>query len=376
MIPYSSPSITSLEIEYVVDCLKNKRISGDGEYTKRVTEIFKKKFNINNFLLTTSCTHALELSAFLIDIRKGDEVIMPSYTFVSTANAFMLRGARPVFVDIDPLTLNMDSTTIEEHITPKTKAICPVHYAGVPCEMDSINATAAEHDIFVIEDAAQAVGSTYHGKYAGTLGDMGCYSFHETKNYCMGEGGGLVINDPRYLERAEILREKGTNRSQFIQGLVDKYTWHDIGSSYLPSDLLAALLTAQMERFEEIMSKRLNIWDIYNEAFKELEDDGLVIRPHVPNGCTHNAHIYYLILPSEEIRNGLLNHLNNNNIQAVFHYMPLHISTMGGKLGYKKGDLQVTEQLANNILRLPIFVDLDDKELIKIIDLIIQFLKY
>ena len=368
MIPFSKPSITSLEVEYVIDCLNNHKICGDGIYTKRISNFFREKFDIKNFLLTTSCTHSLELCAMLIDAKKGDEIIMPSYTFVSTANAFMLKGAKPIFAEIDPLTLNLNPSKIVEKITSRTKAICPVHYAGVPCEMDSINAIAEKYDLFVIEDAAQAVGSTYHGRYAGTLGNMGCYSFHETKNYCMGEGGGLVINEPQHFERAEILREKGTNRRQFIQGMVDKYTWHDIGSSYLPSDMLAALLMAQMVRFDEIMAKRLDIWHKYHDAFKELEDIGIVVRPHIPEGCTHNAHIYYLILGSEKIRNGLLNYLNSNDIQAVFHYIPLHTSHMGNKLGYKVGDLPLTEELSKRIIRFPLHCGLEEEDIIKTIN--------
>ena len=366
MIYFTKPSITDLEERYIMDALDTHKICGDGKYTKKCNEWFKENCNISNFLLTTSGSHSLDLAAILAGLKNDDEVIVPSYTFVSTANAFMLRGAKPVFVDIDEKTMNIDANLIEEKITPKTKAIFPVHYAGVSCDMDKIMQIAKKYNLQVIEDAAQGVLAYYKGKPLGTIGDYGCFSFHETKNYCMGEGGGIVVKDDNKFKEAEIVREKGTNRSQFIRGTVDKYTWHEVGSSFLPSDILAALLLAQLERSEEIMQKRMHIWNTYNEAFLELEKQGKLIRPYIPEYAKHNAHMYYIILPTEEIRNKVMDKLKQKEISSVFHYIPLHTSPMGLKLGYKQGDLPKTEEYSARLLRLPLYADMSEEEIEKV----------
>lgn len=366
MIYFTKPSITDLEKRYIMDALDTHKICGDGKYTKKCNEWFKENCNISNFLLTTSGSHSLDLAAILAGLKSDDEVIVPSYTFVSTANAFMLRGAKPVFVDIDEKTMNIDANLIEEKITPKTKAIFPVHYAGVSCDMDKIMQIAKKYNLQVIEDAAQGVLAYYKGKPLGTIGDYGCFSFHETKNYCMGEGGGIVVKDDNKFKEAEIVREKGTNRSQFIRGTVDKYTWHEVGSSFLPSDILAALLLAQLERSEEIMQKRMHIWNTYNEAFLELEKQGKLIRPYIPEYAKHNAHMYYIILPTEEIRNKVMDKLKQKEISNVFHYIPLHTSPMGLKLGYKQGDLPKTEEYSARLLRLPLYADMSEEEIEKV----------
>lgn len=363
MIPFAKISITDIEKKYMNEAIDTNKICGDGEFTKKCTQWFKDKCGINNFLLTTSCTHSLELAALLAELKEGDEVLVPSYTFVSTADAILLRGAKPVFVDIDKKTFNMDTKLIEEKITPKTKAIFPVHYAGIACDMDEIMKIAKKHNLIVVEDAAQGVLAYYKGKPLGTIGDYGCYSFHETKNYVMGEGGAIIVKDNNKFLDAEIIREKGTNRTQFIKGVVDKYTWHKVGSSYLPSDVLAAMLYGQLERADEIMNKRMNIWDTYNESFENLEKEGKLIRPYIPDYASHNAHMYYIVLPSEKIRNELMNRLRQNDILAVFHYIPLHTSPMGISLGYKEGDLPVTEEYAKRLLRLPLYADMTNDEL-------------
>lgn len=374
MIPFNKCSITDLEKDYMLDALYHKQC-GDGDYTKKVYQLYEEKLGVQNMLLTTSCSTALDMSAILADIKEGDEVILPSFTFVSTANAFVLRGAKPVFCEIDPKTMNIDANKIEALITDKTKAIYPVHYAGVICDMDKIMDIAKRHHLYVIEDAAQAVGSVYQGKYpAGTIGDMGCYSYHETKNYTMGEGGALIVKDKDMLKKAEIIREKGTDRSQFIRGEIDKYSWQMAGSSYLPSDILAALLLAQTERFEEIMEKRMHVWNSYHNAFAELEEQGKLIRPYIPPYSTHNAHMYYFFVKDEETRNAMLTYLKNNGIGAVFHYIPLHTSAMGAKLGYKKGDLPITEEYASRLIRLPMYADLTNDEIAYIINNVKQFL--
>lgn len=363
MIPFAKISMTDIEKKYINQALETNKICGDGEFTKKVNDWFCTNCGIKNFLLTTSCTHSLELAALLAELQPGDEVLVPSYTFVSTADAILLRGATPVFVDIDERTFNMDIHKIEEKITKKTKAIFPVHYAGVACDMDAIMEIAKKHNLIVIEDAAQGVLAYYKGKPLGTIGDYGCYSFHETKNYVMGEGGAIIVKeDEKYLE-AEIIREKGTNRSQFIKGVVDKYTWHKVGSSYLPSDVLAAMLYGQLERADEIMQKRMYIWNTYHQAFENLEKQGKLVRPYIPEYATHNAHMYYIVLPNEEIRNNLMEQLKQDGILAVFHYIPLHTSPMGIKLGYKQGDLPVTEEYAKRLLRLPLYPDMTEEEL-------------
>lgn len=369
MIKFNKPSITELEINKVVDCLNgNSILSGDGKYTTEVYEHFKKRFHIDNMLLTTSGTTALEMASILIDLEPGDEVITPSFTFSSTVNAFLLRGANPVFCDIREDTFNIDENLIEDLITPKTKAIYAVDYAGFPCEMDKINEIANRHGLFVIEDAAQAVGSTYKGKYAGTLTEFGCFSFHETKNYVMGEGGAIVVNEDKYMERAEIIREKGTNRRNVLRGLVDKYTWHDIGSSFLPSDLLAAILSAQMERYDEILEKRMNVWNTYYNGLECLEKEGLLRRPVLPEGIEHNAHMFCIVLPDEDTRTKLINSLKEKGISSYICYVPLHSSPYGQKLGYTPEMLPVTEDLGKRILRLPLYVDMTTEDTLYVVD--------
>lgn len=367
MIPFNKASITDLEQSNVIDALHNSKLSGDGKYTMKVYEQMKKLLGIETMLLTTSGTTALEMAALLINLEPGDEVIVPSFTFSSTVNAFLLRGAKPVFCDIRPDTFNMDENLIEGLITPRTRAIYCVDYAGIPCEMDTINAIAQKHGLFVIEDAAQAVGSKYKGKYAGTLSEFGCYSFHETKNYVMGEGGAIVLNEEKYLERAEIIREKGTNRRQVLKGWVDKYTWHDIGSSFLPSDLLAAILSAQLERYDEIMGKRRMLWDTYHELLKPLEDEGKLRRAIVPDHVEHNGHMYNIVLPTDEIRTRLVEKLKKRDIMAYICYVPLHSSPMGQKLGWKPEDCPITEDYGQRTLRLPLYADMSRRDVEQIV---------
>ena len=373
MIPFTKISITEIEKNNILEALENGKICGDGSFTKKCNEWFKQNCNINNFLLTTSGTHSLELAALLAELKAGDEVILPSYTFVSTADAILLRGAKPIFVDINKRTFNMDENLIEEKITPKTKAIFPVHYAGVACNMDKIMEIAKKHNLIVVEDAAQGVLAYYKDKPLGTIGDYGCYSFHETKNYVMGEGGAIIVKDDKKFEDAEIIREKGTNRSQFIRGDVDKYTWHNVGSSYLPSDILAALLYGQLTRADEIMEKRMSIWNYYNQNLEQLEKEEKLIRPYIPDYAKHNAHMYYIVLKTEEIRNKLMDYLKQNEISATFHYIPLHTSPMGIKLGCKKGDLPVTEEYAGRLLRLPLYADMSVEEREKVVNKIKEF---
>ena len=375
MIPFNKASITDLEEKYLIDALHNSKLSGDGKYTMRVYEQVKNRFGIDTMLLTTSGTTALEMASILINLEPGDEVIVPSFTFSSTVNAFLLRRAKPVFCDIRPDTMNIDEKLIEELITPRTKAIYCVDYAGVPCEMDAINEIAARHGLFVIEDAAQAIGSTYKGKYAGTLSEFGCYSFHETKNYVMGEGGAIVLNEKQYLDRAEIIREKGTNRRQVLKGWVDKYTWHDIGSSYLPSDLLAAVLSAQLERYDEIMTKRKLIWNTYHEQLKPLEDEGKLRRAIVPEHIEHNGHMYNIVLPTDGIRTSLVEKLKEQGIMAYICYVPLHSAPMGQKLGWKPQDCPVTEDLGARTLRLPLYADMTAEDAEKVISCVKQILE-
>mgnify|MGYP001097208275 FL=1 len=334
MIKFNKPSITEKEKHNVLEAMDGTNIlSGDGKFTTKIYQQFEERFGIKNMLLTTSGTTALEMASILINLEPGDEVITPSFTFSSTVNAFLLRGAKPVFCDIREDTFNIDENLIEGLITPKTKAIYAVDYAGFPCEMDKINEIANKYGLFVIEDAAQAVGSTYKGRYAGTLTEFGCYSFHETKNYVMGEGGAIVVNEDKYMERAEIIREKGTNRRNVLRGLVDKYTWHDIGSSFLPSDVLAAILSAQMDRYEEIFEKRMNVWNTYYNGLKDLEDKGYLRRPYLPADIEHNAHMFCIVLPSEEKRTHLINKLKEKGIASYICYVPLHSAPYGLKLG-------------------------------------------
>lgn len=367
MIPFNKATITELEEQYLIDALHNSKLSGDGKYTMRVYEQARQRFGIENLLLTTSGTTALEMASILIDLAPGDEVIVPSFTFSSTVNAFLLRGAKPVFCDIRPDTFNMDEALIEGLITPKTKAIYTVDYAGIPCDYDKINAIGAKYGLFVIEDAAQAIGSTYKGRYAGTLTEFGCYSFHETKNYVMGEGGGLVLNQDKYLERAEIIREKGTNRRQVLKGWTDKYTWHDIGSSFLPSDLLAAVLSAQLERYDEIMTKRMAVWNTYHTGLEQLEKAGKLRRAIVPEDVQHNGHMYNIVLPSDAVRTALVEKLKAKGIMAYICYVPLHSAPMGRRLGHCPEECPVTEEYGARVLRLPLYTDMTVQDAEKVV---------
>ena len=359
MIPFNKPPVTGDEEQFVAEAIRNEKLSGDGPFTQKCHRWFEERLGCEKALLTPSCTHALEMAALLIDIRPGDEVIMPSYTFVSTANAFVLRGAKIVFVDIRPDTMNIDESLIEEAITEKTKAIVPVHYAGVGCEMDTIMQIAERHGLYVIEDAAQGMMATYKGKPLGTIGHLGAYSFHETKNYTSGgEGGLLIVNDERFAERAEIIREKGTNRSQFFRGMVDKYSWVDVGSSYLPCELQAAYLWGQLQKAEEINEKRLEIWRTYFNALKPLEDKRYIQLPQIPPHCEHNAHMFYIKTDSLQTRTELIEHLKKEGIQTAFHYVPLHSSPAGLKFGYFHGTDRFTTSESERLLRLPMFFSL------------------
>lgn len=354
MIHFNEPPFTGKEFEYMKLTVEQAHICGDGMFTRKCHAWLEERMQSPKALLTTSCTHALEMAALLVDIRPGDEVIMPSYTFASTADAFVLRGAKIVFTDIRPDTMNIDETKLEAAITDKTKAICVMHYAGVACEMDTIMEIGARHNIPVVEDAAQAVMSTYKGKPLGSIGDYGCFSFHETKNYSMGEGGALLIRDIRNRERAEIIREKGTDRSKFWRGEVDKYTWVDFGSSYLPSDMNAAYLWAQLELADEINNKRLDLWHTYYEELKELEESGQIGLPVIPKDCCHNAHMFYIKTKDMEQRSDLIGFLKKNGIGAVFHYIPLHTVRAGKKYGVFHGEDRYTTKESQRLLRLPL----------------------
>ena len=375
MIPFNIPPYLGTETEYIREAIHNHKICGDGPFTKQCHHWLEEKTGTAKALLTTSCTHALEMAALLLDIKPGDEVILPSFTFCSTADAFVLRGAKLVFVDIRPDTMNIDETKIEDAITDKTVAIVPVHYAGVACEMDTIMDIAKRHNLKVVEDAAQAVMSSYKGQALGAIGDYGCYSFHETKNYSMGEGGALLIKDPAMIEKAEILREKGTNRSVFLRGQIDKYTWVDHGSSYLPSDMNAAYLWAQLLEADKINNDRLAAWQTYYDAFEQLEQEGFVERPVIPEGCVHNAHMFYLKAKDLEERTALIDYFKKNDILAVFHYIPLHSAPAGVKFGRFHGEDVYTTAESDRLLRLPMYYGLKKNELNKIIDTVIKFYK-
>ena len=375
MIVFNQAPFTGKEFGYIQKAIDNKKICGDGEFTKKCSEWLEEKTGASKVLLTTSCTHALEMAAMLCDIKEGDEVIMPSYTFVSTADAFVLRGAKIVFVDIRPDTMNIDETKIEDAITEKTKVIVPVHYAGVACEMDTIMDIAKRHNLMVVEDAAQGLMSTYKGKALGTIGDFGCISFHETKNYSMGEGGALYINDPKYTEDAEIIREKGTNRSKFFRGQIDKYTWVNAGSSYLPSDMNAAYLWAQLEIADEINNHRMELWNTYYDGLKPLEEKELIELPKIPEGCEHNAHMFYIKTKDLEERTQLINYLKNNQITSVFHYIPLHSSEAGLKFGRFDGEDIFTTKESERLTRLPMNYALIVDEVHKVVDTIQNFYK-
>lgn len=373
MIDFNRPAIVGNELKYIQDAVAQGMLCGDGKYTKLCSEWMRKRFDVNQVFLTTSCTHALEMAAFLSDIQPGDEVIMPSYTFVSTADAFVLRGARIVFTDIRPDTMNIDENLIEQAITDKTKAIVPVHYAGVGCEMNKIMELAEKYDLRVVEDAAQGVEAYYHGRALGTIGDFGCYSFHETKNYTMGEGGAILFNGEQYLEKAEILREKGTDRSKFFRGQVDKYRWMDYGSSYLPSELNAAYLYAQLEQHKKISDKRMQIYDFYNENLRFLAEEGKIQQPYVPEECTHNAHMYYIKVHDIQVRTRLLKYLREKNICSVFHYVPLHSAPAGKKFGRFSGEDVYTTKESERLMRLPMFYNLDMEDAKRVVDAIASF---
>lgn len=373
MIPFNIPPYVPTCSAYVEQAMQNRKICGDGPFTRQCNNELEAMTGAPKALLTTSGTSALEMAALLCDIQPGDEVIMPSFTFVSTANAFVLRGARIVFVDVDPRTMNIDPACIRAAITPKTRAIAPVHYAGVCCDMDAIQAIADEYHLKVVEDAAQAVGSLYKGRAAGSMSSVGCFSFHETKNYSMGEGGAVILNDASLVERAEIIREKGTDRSRFYRGQVDKYTWVDIGSSFLPSEMNAAYLLAQLQQRDQITAARMARWEQYHAAFKPLEQKGLLQRMQVPEECTHNAHMYYILLRSLEERTQLISWLKERDITAVFHYIPLHSATAGLKYGRFEGEDRYTTSLSERLLRLPMYYELSKEECDRVIEAVLSF---
>jgi dTDP-4-amino-4,6-dideoxygalactose transaminase len=376
IIPFNKPYMTGKELWYISQAHHRMALAGDGYFTKECHRWLEEQSGCCKALLTHSCTAALEMTAILADISPGDEVIMPSYTFVSTANAFALRGGVPVFVDIRPDTLNIDEKLIEAAITPRTRAIVPVHYAGVGCAMETILDIARRHGLLVIEDAAQGVMAYYQGRPLGSWGDLGCFSFHETKNVIAGEGGALLVNNKRFGERAEIIREKGTNRSQFFRGMIDKYTWVDIGSSYLPGELIAAFLLAQLQEAQEITARRLKIWEFYHAAFASLEERGLARRPIIPPECQHNGHMYYLLVENLELRTRLLAAMKEQGVLAVFHYVPLHSSPAGSRFARTSGGLPVTTQASGQLLRLPLWLGIEEDGLQEqVVAAVYQFFK-
>jgi dTDP-4-amino-4,6-dideoxygalactose transaminase len=372
-IDFNRPAIMGHEMQYIAEAVATGKISGDGVFTKKVHAFLEHELDIPRALLTTSCTHALEMSALLLDIQPGDEVIIPDFTFVSTVNAFVLRGARPVFIDIRPDTLNLDETRLEDLITPKTRAIVPVHYAGVGCEMDIILEIARRHNVPVVEDNAHGLFGKYRDKNLGSFGAMATQSFHETKNFSSGEGGALLINEPKYIERAEIIREKGTNRSRFFRGQIDKYTWVAIGSSYLPSDILAAYLYGQLEQREKIQSHRQNLWERYNSSLRDWALAHEVQMPYIPEHVEQTFHMFYMLLPNLELRQGLIAHLRERNIQAVFHYLPLHLSDMGRGFGGNPGDCPITERISDQLVRLPFHNILSAEDQDRVIEAVLEF---
>lgn len=364
IIGFNSPYLTSQEIVFIQEAANNNQLAGDGIFTNKCSKWLENKISCHKALLTHSCTAALEMAAILADIKEGDEVIMPSFTFVSTANAFVIRGAIPVFVDVRPDTLNIDESLIEDAITPKTKAIVPVHYAGVPCEMDVIMKIAQKYNLLVIEDAAQGILSSYKGRQLGSIGDIGCLSFHETKNIISGEGGSILLNNKKFIQRAEIIREKGTNRSDFMRGEVSKYTWIDIGSSYLPGELTAAFLWAQLQEADSITKRRKEIWDFYHKSFYSLENKNKLVRPSIPSHCYHNAHIYYLLLSDENQRDGFIKFMKSKGVNCVFHYIPLHSSKLGKRMG-RSNNISITDNIAGRLVRLPIWLGVDKFKVVK-----------
>lgn len=373
MIYFNIPPYTGKERDYIQQAIESHKICGDGEFTKKCSYWLEEKARIKKVLLTTSCTHAIEMAAILLNIKEGDEVIMPAYTFVSTADAFVMRGAKIIFVDIRPDTMNIDENLIEEAITEKTRVIVPVHYGGVSCEMDKIMEIARKYQIAVVEDAAQGMMASYKGKALGTMGDFGCLSFHETKNYSMGEGGALFIRDKRYIEKAEIIREKGTNRSKFFRGEIDKYTWVNYGSSYLPSDMNAAYLYAQLECADKINQNRLDSWNLYYKGLLQLKNKGVIELPVIPEECIHNAHIFYIKVKDIEERTRLIQFLKGNEILAVFHYIPLHTAPAGRKYGKFLGEDKYTTKESERLVRLPMYYGLKQNEIEYIIDKVIEF---
>ena len=373
MIDFNVPPFTGKELEYMQQAIKNKKICGDGEFTKKCSHWMEEKFQANHVLLTTSCTHALEMAAVLTQVKPGDEVILPSYTFVSTADAFVQRGATLVFVDIRPDTMNLDERLIEDAITDKTKVIVPVHYAGVGCAMDEIMEIAARHHLMVVEDAAQGIYAYYKGRALGTIGDFGCYSFHETKNYSMGEGGALVFQNNDFLERAEIIREKGTDRSKYFRGQVDKYRWMDYGSSYLPSDLNAAYLWAQLEMADTIRKDRLDSWNYYNEELRPLAEAGYIEQPFIPDYADHNAHMYYIKTKDLETRGRLIDFMRKHDILTVFHYVPLHSAPAGKKFGRFHGEDKYTTKESERLVRLPMYYHLKEEDREEVVKAIKEF---
>lgn len=372
-IDFNRPITVGNEFEYMRQAVENAHISGDGPFTKKCHAFLERELGVPKALLTTSCTHALEMSALLLDIQPGDEVIIPDFTFVSTVNAFAMRGAKPVFLDVRPDTLNLDESKLEAAITPRTKAVVPVHYAGVGCEMDRILAVAYQHGLAVVEDNAHGLFGKYKGKYLGTFGALAAQSFHETKNFSCGEGGALLINDPDLVERAEIIREKGTNRSRFFRGQVDKYTWVDVGSSYLPSDILAAFLYAQFEQREKIQSHRRQVWEMYAAGLKDWAAAHDVQLPHVPQDCEQAYHMFYLLMPNLELRQKLISYLRERGIYTVFHYLPLHLSDMGRGFGGQEGDCPVSERVSDQLVRLPFHNVLTGSEQEQVIEAIMEF---
>ena len=372
-VDFNSPILVGKELDYMAQAIENKHLSGDGVFTKKCHALLEKELGVPKVLLTTSCTHALEMMAILLDIREGDEVIIPDFTFVSTVNAFVLRGAIPVFVDVRPDTLNLDESKLEDAITSRTKAIVPVHYAGVGCEMDAIMEIAQRHKIPVLEDNAHALFGKYKGKYLGTFGSMAAQSFHETKNFSCGEGGALLINDQKLIERAEIIREKGTNRSRFFRGQIDKYTWVDIGSSYLPSDILAGMLYAQLEEREKIQGHRLRLWETYQLALKDWAEKQDIQLPTVPAYTEQSYHMFYMLLPNLDARQKFIAYLRERGIYSVFHYLPLHLSDMGVHFGGKVGDFPVTESVSDRLVRLPFSYGLSLSDQEQVISEILDF---
>jgi dTDP-4-amino-4,6-dideoxygalactose transaminase len=374
-IPFNKPFIAGKELYYIAQAVALGNISGDGHFTRCCAELMQDRFGVGKILMTPSCTSALEMAAALCELEPGDEIILPSYTFVSTASAVCRMGAKPVFVDVRPDTLNLDERLVEAAVTPATKAIFPVHYAGVGCDMDALMQIAAKHNLWVVEDAAQGVNANYRNQSLGSIGHLGTFSFHETKNYICGEGGALTINDPQFIQRAEIIRDKGTNRSQFFRGEVDKYTWVDIGSSYVPSEIVCAFLYGQLEMMDQIADRRRQIYAFYSFQLEALQQAGLLRRPHIPSECQSNFHMFYVLLPDEDTRDRLLEHLRSRDIHAVFHYVPLHLSPVGRSFDYREGELPVTEEVSRCLLRLPFFYEITREEQQRIVDEIGNFLR-